>query len=668
MQRFTLAAFAVLLVLLPSQQVVHADQTLFTIEDLGVTTGGFVPTVTGVNASGQASGFVSTPLGSRAVRYTNGRGWEYLPGLDTVDSVGNGINASGDVVGYYFSPTGYRGFRFRDGSGVEDIQPMNGGTMTLAFGINNAGDVVGGGDSAAGFGAFISSPGLPATALPSLGGSFSLGCGINDARQVAGSWVTADGAQQHAMLIDPVAGAVDIGSFDGSTGFSTACAIDADGRVGGQADHGGVARAFAYAGRLLKDLDAFAAGSSNVESTAGGYNAGWYRRADGSQHAFVYSAADGAVDLNAAIAPDLGWVLVQAKGVTASGQIVGEGLLNGVATTFRLTPLPKDTTPPVFSSLTATPSTIFPPKGQKVSVTVTVAATDDSGATPVCKLASVSGPGVAGVDFDVTGGNTATVLAVGGRTYTMNEICVDAANNVAPASVDVTVPADTTAPAISSLTATPSQVWPPNGQLVPVSVSVTATDNVDDQPACALSGITSTGATADDFAIRDALSAVVRAVGGRTYVLTVGCADTAGNRSSSSVRVVVPADTTAPVITDLYASPSTIWPPNGKMVPVTVAASATDDVDATPSCSLTSIAGGSAGDAVITGTFTANVRALKNNDNSDRSYTLTVTCSDRASNKSTRAVTVTVTKDDSSSVIYTGGHSGKGNGGTPNHK
>ena len=107
-------------------------------------------------------------------------------------------------------------------------------------------------------------------------------------------------------------------------------------------------------------------------------------------------------------------------------------------------------------------------------------------------------------------------------------------------------------------------------------------------------------------------------------------------------------------------TPNAIWPPNGKMVPVQVTVSATDDVDANPSCSLTSISGSSA-DAVITGAFTANVRANKNNDD-DRLYVLTVTCSDRAHNKASRTVTVTVTKNDPSQS-YNSGNSGKGSSG-----
>ena len=66
--------------------------------------------------------------------------------------------------------------------------------------------------------------------------------------------------------------------------------------------------------------------------------------------------------------------------------------------------------------------------------------------------------------------------------------------------------------------------------MMPVTVTVSADDDVDDQPLCATSsGITSTGATADDAVINGTFTARVRAVGGRTYVLTATCADRAGN-------------------------------------------------------------------------------------------------------------------------------------------
>jgi probable HAF family extracellular repeat protein len=54
-------------------------------------------------------------------------------------------------------------------------------------------------------------------------------------------------------------------------------------------------------------------------------------------HAFVWE--DGIMlDLNDLIPPDSGWVLMQANCINASGQIVGNGTLNGQARGFLLTP------------------------------------------------------------------------------------------------------------------------------------------------------------------------------------------------------------------------------------------------------------------------------------------------------------------------------------------
>ena len=193
--------------------------------------------------------------------------------------------------------------------------------------------------------------------------------------------------------------------------------------------------------------------------------------------------------------------------------------------------------------------------------------------------------------------------------------------------MNVVIPADTTAPVVHGVTATPSTIWPPNDALVPVTVAVAATDDVDDAPVCKLSGVTSTAGSAGDYNVTGALSAQVRAT----------CFDAAGNHSDGSVDVVVPADTTAPAIVSLSASPAFVWPPNQKMVDVEISVSATDDVDVAPRCALASISGG---DAVITGASTARVRS----DNGVV-YSLNVNCSDRAGNTSHGVATVTIGKD-----------------------
>jgi hypothetical protein len=152
--------------------------------------------------------------------------------------------------------------------------------------------------------------------------------------------------------------------------------------------------------------------------------------------------------------------------------------------------------------------------------------------------------------------------------------------------------------------------------------------------------VTSTAGTAADFSITGPLSALLRATGGRTYTLSVRCSDVAGNHSDGAVNVVVPPDTTAPVITSLSVSPAFVWPPNGKMVDVVVSVSATDNVDAAPTCSLASVSGGGSGEALVTGALTASVRAKDGNV-----YSLQVACSDRAGNRSVGSAIVTVGKD-----------------------
>ena len=196
------------------------------------------------------------------------------------------------------------------------------------------------------------------------------------------------------------------------------------------------------------NLDSFASSGSNTQAIAAGRSVGYYLLPDFTTRAFMHADTEGTVDLNSVVAPELGWVLSNAKGVNAKGYIAGEGTKNGQPTTFLLAPATttvQDTTPPVITSLTATPSSLLP-KGQRIDVTVAGEATDDSNMMPVCSLTSVTGPGAAGTDFAVTSANTAWVLGVGGRTYSMNVTCVDGSNNAASKSVDVTIPLDTTAP------------------------------------------------------------------------------------------------------------------------------------------------------------------------------------------------------------------------------
>jgi probable HAF family extracellular repeat protein len=540
MRRTILGGLTALLLVAPSVHRLGAEAPLYSVQDLG-TIDGFAPTATGINAAGEVSGFVSGAAGARAVRYRNG-GWSYVPGLENVMSVANAINDSGDVTGYHFLPTGVRAFRYTEATHVVDVlDPLPGGSLTIGMAINNLGDVVGYGNTPQGTRAWRSTPGLPPLALPTLGGSFGLACGINDHGQVTGTSSVDDLTNtQHAFRLEMDGSVTDLGTFDGPEGTSSACGIDGAGRVTGRATNGGVNHAFRFTGALA-DLDAFGGAGSGAEGTSNGTTVGSFTLADGfTSHAFVHTVANGSVDLNSRIPADSGWVLTSAKAVNANGQIVGQGIVNGEVHAYLLTPLvPRDTTAPTIAGLAVNPSSIFPPNNAVVPVAVSVSASDDRDAEPVCSVVGIDGHGAPATDFAVTGAFTGSVRAVGGATYTFTVSCVDAAGNHSEASANVVVPPDTTAPVISRVSASPYLIWPPNGKMVPVSLSVNASDDVDAFAKCGLTEIASSSFNPTDAAITGAFSAMVRAEKDRSYTLHVTCVDTAGNASSATVSVRV---------------------------------------------------------------------------------------------------------------------------------
>ncbi len=433
-----------------------AEAPVYTIEDLG-TLGGVVPTVTGVNASGQVSGFVGVGADTRAVRLM-GTEWSVVPGLETITSAAQGINASGDVTGYAMAPAGLRAFRYTHTTGtLQFIEPMTGGSYTFGTAINASGEVTGYGDSEAGLLSFRSAAASTvAQPLPHLGGGFSLACGINDDGQIVGGGYTAEFVQ-HMFRINPDNNVLDLAGFvDG--GNSSACGIDNAGVIAGQASTAdGSVHAFRYNGSFT-NLDVFGSASSNAEAISNGTSVGSFTMADGSTRAFVHTVADGSVDLNNRIAADSGWTLTKAHGVNASGQIVGEGVLDGVTRAVRLTlpappppppppPPPVDKTAPVITSLGATPSIIWPANGQWVNVTLAVTATDDSGVAPVCSLTKISADEGSVGDAKIAGPFSGQVRALRNRheterVYTFEVTCGDKAGNESRATVDVTVAKD----------------------------------------------------------------------------------------------------------------------------------------------------------------------------------------------------------------------------------
>lgn len=96
------------------------------------------------------------------------------------------------------------------------------------------------------------------------------------------------------------------------------------------------------------------------------------------------------------------------------------------------------------------------------------------------------------------------------------------------------------------------------------------------------------------------------------------------------------------------ANPSSLWPPNHKMVNVTVNYTAADSCGAVApvSCSLSiSSNEGSSLDWSVVDAHHVQLRAEREGNGDGRTYTVTITCTDTAGSSSNAAVTVTVAHD-----------------------
>lgn len=131
---------------------------------------------------------------------------------------------------------------------------------------------------------------------------------------------------------------------------------------------------------------------------------------------------------------------------------------------------------------------------------------------------------------------------------------------------------------------------------------------------------------------------------------TVQCAvsDATGQTSDNCSFEVVVQDCEPPEIQNIAASPNVLWPPNGKMQPVTINVSATDNCHLATSkiISVTSDEASPKGTKnpgwQITGDLTLNLRADRSPTGTERIYTITVECVDTSGNSSTAVTYVNV--------------------------
>ena len=98
-----------------------------------------------------------------------------------------------------------------------------------------------------------------------------------------------------------------------------------------------------------------------------------------------------------------------------------------------------------------------------------------------------------------------------------------------------------------------------------------------------------------------------------------------------------------PAISALTATPNVLWPPSGKMVPVTIDVTVTDDSDPAPACEISSVTSNESLDASdwnLTGPLSLDLRADRNGLGTGRIYSITVTCTNASQLSASAVVTV----------------------------
>jgi len=120
-------------------------------------------------------------------------------------------------------------------------------------------------------------------------------------------------------------------------------------------------------------------------------------------------------------------------------------------------------------------------------------------------------------------------------------------NYVVTAHNGVLTVVDTTPPAIAGVKPSVDAIWPPNKQMIGVTLTVAVSDAADATPVCTVTGVSSNEPEPGDSAITGSLTVSLRADrngngAGRVYTIAVRCVDASGNASSATATVSVPHD------------------------------------------------------------------------------------------------------------------------------
>lgn len=173
-----------------------------------------------------------------------------------------------------------------------------------------------------------------------------------------------------------------------------------------------------------------------------------------------------------------------------------------------------------------------------------------------------------------------------------------------------------------------------------VTVTLTATDQPDG------AGVLKTVYTLDNGQTLQTYTGLFVIAQDGMWTVQAYSIDRAGNSEAPMASATIKIDRTAPVL-NASVTPSQLWPPNHRLVTVTPAVQASDNLDPAPVVQLVSVtcadrSGCDAGDIVVQANGTIQLRAERAGNGNGRVYTLTYSARDAAGNITTRSAIVTV--------------------------
>jgi probable HAF family extracellular repeat protein len=297
----------------------------YTVTDLGVLRPGSAR-IHGINATGQAVGGSGDPHGSD----THAFFWERKSGIRDIGTLPGGdysvayaVNDSGNVVGISNAATSMHAFQWTPASGLKDLGTLPGTNASQAFAINNSGQIAG---SSGAHAVIWGSQGIQD--LGTLGGPTSEAHSINNSGQVVGFSDNASSRQSAFLWSNGVM--TELGILPGDNS-SRANHINDAGMVVGSSEGSGGVRAFMWT--ATGGMQAVPSLSGSSYSEAFGVNSlGQVVGQSGSPlgtRAFLWTSSGGTIDLNDAV-PTLpaNTVLTGAFSINDKGEIVAFGVRN----------------------------------------------------------------------------------------------------------------------------------------------------------------------------------------------------------------------------------------------------------------------------------------------------------------------------------------------------